>query len=169
MSKSWSANFTAEREGCARSLRSLRLPRLRRGRRTNSPPRVGEGSHPSIPSFTHNVPGGERGIRTLDPVISGIHDFQSCPFGLSGISPLVNHLQSCSQSPFIGFAEREGCAHSLRSFRLPLRGAEPTPPQGRGRVLIPHSGYLHCYLNGGEGGIRTHVSFRENRFSRAAP
>ena len=47
------------------------------------------------------VRGGERGIRTLDPVISGIHDFQSCPFGLSGISPsssrpIVKSLQSVS-------------------------------------------------------------------------
>ena len=33
------------------------------------------------------VHGGESGSRTHDPVISGIHDFQSCPFGLSGISP----------------------------------------------------------------------------------
>ena len=38
------------------------------------------------------VRGGERGIRTLDPVISGIHDFQSCPFGLSGISPFIRTL-----------------------------------------------------------------------------
>ena len=35
----------------------------------------------------HVVHGGESGSRTHDPVISGIHDFQSCPFGLSGISP----------------------------------------------------------------------------------
>ncbi len=40
----------------------------------------------------HVVRGGERGIRTLDPVVSGIHDFQSCPFGLSGISPSAKHL-----------------------------------------------------------------------------
>ncbi len=33
------------------------------------------------------VHGGESGSRTHDPVISGIHDFQSCPFGHSGISP----------------------------------------------------------------------------------
>ncbi len=43
-------------------------------------------------SYVHyHVHGGERGIRTLDPVVSGIHDFQSCPFGLSGISPAVKH------------------------------------------------------------------------------
>ena len=44
----------AEREGCARSLRSLRLPSV---------------AEPSV------------------PILFGTHDFQSCPFGLSGISP----------------------------------------------------------------------------------
>ncbi len=88
--------FVAEGEGCAQSLRSLRFPRFRQGRRTNFPPHVGKGSHPveyfydratGLPGEAFALPGGERGIRTLDPVISGIHDFQSCPFGLSGISP----------------------------------------------------------------------------------
>jgi hypothetical protein len=54
----------AEREGCARSLRSLRLPRLWRGR------------------------------RTLGPDFVGTHDFQSCPFSLSGISPF--YLTLCA-------------------------------------------------------------------------
>ncbi len=35
------------------------------------------------------APPSLRGRRTLDPVVSGIHDFQSCPFGLSGISPFI--------------------------------------------------------------------------------
>gem|GEM_PF-4053920 len=43
--------------------------------------------------------GGERGIRTLGTVISGTHDFQSCPFGLSGISP---------HATVFVLAEREG-------------------------------------------------------------
>ncbi len=42
------------------------------------------------------VRGGESGSRTHDPVISGIHDFQSCPFGLSGISPFQKLVQSSS-------------------------------------------------------------------------
>jgi hypothetical protein len=59
--------------------------------------------------------------------------------------------------------------------------ASLTPPPS-GRRTIPgkkHRGGSHpntpqFYItfgdvNGGEGGIRTHVSFRENRFSRAAP
>ena len=72
----------AEREGCARSLRSLRSP--------NQSPFTRE--RVLIPHFNYlylNIYGGERGIRTLDPGISGIHDFQSCPFGLSGISPIL--------------------------------------------------------------------------------
>ena len=48
--------------------------------------------HPGIYLAPYVVHGGERGIRTLDPVISGIHDFQSCPFGLSGISPFIRTL-----------------------------------------------------------------------------
>ncbi len=40
-----------EREGCAQSLRSFRLPRLRRGRRTNSPPEVGEGFSSLFPTI----------------------------------------------------------------------------------------------------------------------
>jgi hypothetical protein len=78
-------------------------------------------------SYLHcHVYGGERGIRTLDPVISGIHDFQSCPFGLSGISPLVNHLQLYS-SRRLSASPREGCARSARSA-FPFGGAEPSIP-----------------------------------------
>jgi hypothetical protein len=76
--------FVAKRKGYARSLRSLRLPPV-----AETTPPAQEASHPltQLSSSQFNVYGGERGIRTLDPVISGIHDFQSCPFGLSGISP----------------------------------------------------------------------------------
>jgi hypothetical protein len=49
-----------------------------------------------------------------------------------------------------------------------------TQSRYRGKVLIPLSISITVLpdasvLSGGEGGIRTHVSFRENRFSRAAP
>src|SRR4030042_2024140 len=55
------------------------------------------------------VHGGERGIRTLDPVVSGIHDFQSCPFGLSGISPFQTLVFSSK------FGVRSGLLAALKS------------------------------------------------------
>ena len=66
------------REGCAHPFRpvhhavqgfapsaSLRSP-------NPFPPKIGEGSHPSFKHLNYTIHGGERGIRTLDPVISGI-------------------------------------------------------------------------------------------------
>ena len=86
----------------------------------------------SSPTAIHGLPdealvesGGERGIRTLGPDFVGTHDFQSCPFSLSGISPTrsilsLNQLRPLSDnSDLSAFAEREGCARSLRSLRLP--------------------------------------------------
>ncbi len=40
-----------------------------------------------LPTEALAYDGGERGIRTLGPDFVGTHDFQSCPFSLSGISP----------------------------------------------------------------------------------
>ena len=73
------------------------------------------------------------GFEPSVPILFGTHDFQSCPFGLSGISPTLsvsslNQLQPLSNnSALSAFAEREGCARSLRSLRLPSV-AEPSVP-----------------------------------------
>ena len=76
----------AEREGCAQSLSSFRLPSVAEPDSRQRRERV---LIPLSDYLYYIVYGGERGIRTLDPGISGIHDFQSCPFGLSGISPIL--------------------------------------------------------------------------------
>jgi hypothetical protein len=67
----------------------------------------------------------------------------------------VHHLRcATATNPPWFVAERKGCARSLRSLRLPLV-AEPLPLPKSGKVLIPHSNYLHFNGHGGERGIRT--------------
>ncbi len=62
------------------------------------------------------VHGGERGIRTLGPDFVGTHDFQSCPFNRSGISP--HHLQKVTNYTTLSIFDRE--RGQLRSFRASL-------------------------------------------------
>jgi hypothetical protein len=47
--------------------------------------------------------GGERGIRTLGGLIRPSHDFQSCPFSLSGISPVGIFFSLVAQAKACGY------------------------------------------------------------------
>jgi hypothetical protein len=69
------------------------------------------------------VHGGERGIRTLGPDFVGTHDFQSCPFSLSGISPTqsissLNQLYLIPLTYRLSPRERDVLAHFVRSASL---------------------------------------------------
>jgi hypothetical protein len=118
----------AEREGCTRSLRSLRLPSV-------AEPASASAERVLIP-LSENVPspsvvhGGERGIRTLGPDFVGTHDFQSCPFSLSGISPTqsissLNQLYLIPLTYRLSPRERDVLAHFVRSASL--RSPNPLP------------------------------------------
>jgi hypothetical protein len=76
------------------------------------------------------VHGGERGIRTLGPDFVGTHDFQSCPFSLSGISPTqsissLNQLYLIPLTYRLSPRERDVLAHFVRSASL--RSPNPLP------------------------------------------
>ena len=82
-----------EREGCARSLCDLRLP-----------------------SALNPLWFRASGRRTLGPDFVGTHDFQSCPFNRSGISP--HHLSQTANCIKLSIFDRE--RGQLRSFRASL-------------------------------------------------
>ena len=85
------------------------------------------------------------GFEPSVPILIGTHDFQSCPFSRSGISP-TRFILSLSQlrprsnnSELSAFAEREGCARSLRSLRLPRlwRGRRTLGPDFNRNTRFP--------------------------------
>jgi hypothetical protein len=83
-----------ERGGCARSLRSLRLPTVAE---PNSPPCVGERFSSSIPLTSIKVILVERG--GFEPPKASPTDLQSVPFGRSGTSPDRTHHFLIEQIP----------------------------------------------------------------------
>jgi hypothetical protein len=105
-------------------------------------------------SVSNQNGGGERGIRTLGTPFGRTHDFQSCSFSLSDISP-----QDVTDG---------GRPISEKNTTPTTRPAPfPKTPSIQYKKIRQESSITFC---GGEGGIRTHVpcSSQDNSISSRA-